>query len=123
MAFMSCTSLSIKLTFLDQLAFSFVQDLELLKADFYLQIGLQSMRGGNFTAAASRLQSCREHLLSLPEDRRSAADVCVQLGAVCGSLVSFYLASKSKKLKHPIFTIKMDLFPVHTAFTDSCIPH
>ena len=69
-----------------------MQDPELLRAEFFLQIGLQSLRGGNLKAAQSRLQTCREGLLALPEDQRHSSEVRVQLGAVCGSQASLLLS-------------------------------
>ena len=66
-----------------------VQSLGTMRAEFYLQIALQSMRGRNFQAASARLQQCKDTLMSLPSEERDSAGCKIRLGTVCGSQAGF----------------------------------
>lgn len=65
-----------------------MQDHEEIKAEFLLEIALQSMAGGNLRAALARLQLCKDQLLRVSSGKEPKAETAVQLGAVCGSQVS-----------------------------------
>ena len=56
-------------------------------AAFFLDLGLQSLAGGNVRAALQRLGQCRQHLEASLALQPSSEHLCSQLGAVCGSQV------------------------------------
>lgn len=64
-----------------------LQDAEEIKAEFLLEIALQSLAGRNFNAAFMRLQLCKDQLLKISQRGQPKAETAVQLGAVCGSQV------------------------------------
>jgi len=57
------------------------------RAAFFLQIGLRSLAGGNFHAAAARLEACHDALQSQASEEAAEGPegLAVRLGAVCGS--------------------------------------
>ena len=71
------------------------QDPEEIKAEFLLEIALQSLAGGNIKAAFMRLKLCQDQLLKISEGGQPRAEIAVQLGAVCGSQVGLTLSPSS----------------------------
>jgi hypothetical protein len=60
-----------------------------MPAAFILDAALKSMAGGNLRAAEARFGRCRAMLKQQAESEGCSAELCCQLGDVCGAQVAF----------------------------------